>query len=35
MSLKEKGTGDFPGGLMAKTLAPNARGPKFDPWSGN
>ena len=26
---------DFPGGLVAKTLCSQHRGPKFDAWSGN
>ena len=27
--------GDFPGGLVAKTLCSQFGGPRFDPWSGN
>ena len=26
---------DYPGGLVAKTLCSQCRGPGFDPWSGN
>ena len=26
---------DFPGGPVAKTLHPQSRGPRFDPWSEN
>ena len=26
---------DCPGGLAAKTLCSQCRGPRFDPWSGN
>ena len=27
--------GDFPGGLLAKTLSSQCRGPRFHSWSGN
>ena len=29
------GTGDFPGGPVARTLCSQCRGPGFDPWSRN
>ena len=27
-------SGDFPGGLMAKTTSSQCQGPGFNPWSG-
>ena len=32
---KKSSLKDFPGGLVAKTLHSQWRGPGFDPWSGN
>ena len=32
-NINEKG--DFPHGPVAKTLCPQCRGPRFNPWSGN